>query len=332
MTVRDGDLSGQADTLALFAMGGGVQPYVMLIPSGALTDIPGYGFDMAGRALSFGRVPLADISVENMLGVRVDHTAVLDQSSLAALVDSIGGIDVSVKDNLFSTDAEGRLVPVFSAGPHHMNGKTAQRYLAYQGSQESELSRLDRQQQIWEAIFTRGRSGALAKSVAKLGDKVDGDVTPADAASFLGAFAAFSPGQRTYDDLPVSQAGGGDQQAFKVNDADVDQQVMHFLDGLRTWTVGLRPRLQLLNGNGVPEVGATVASKLVPAGFHVVDTGNSRTFDYATTKILVYENDASAIQLARTIRRLLGVGEIEMERRPQTGIDVTVVMGRDLKP
>jgi hypothetical protein len=87
-----------------------------------------------------------------------------------------------------------------------------------------------------------------------------------------------------------------------------------------------------LNGNGTPEAGVAVAARLIPAGFRLVDSGNARSFDFAVTKIVVYANDADAIAMAEHIKDLLGAGEIEVARRPQTSIDVTVVIGKDYKP
>lgn len=333
LTVRSDDLSRQADTMALFSIGGGVSPYVLLIPAGTLTDIPGYGFDMAGRALSFGRVPLAEVTVENMLGVRVDHTTVVEQPSIAGLVDRMGGIEVNVRETLYEADGQGRLVPIFAQGMQKMNGKSVVRYLAFLGSQETELSRLARQQQIWEGIF-RGyageRSDGLAKLVATLGDRVDGTGTAAQLGRHLAAFAALDAGARTFDVVPVSGAGTGEEQAFRIDDEATAAQVERFLNAALAWKTGPRPRLQLLNGNGLPESGIAIALKLVPAGFHLVDTGNTRSFDHTRTKILVYSQDAASMQVAQRVRSLLGRGEIEIANRPQTGIDITVVIGKDI--
>jgi len=335
MTVRTGDLSGQADTLALFSIGGGATPYVLMIPSATLTEIPGYGFDIVGRALSFGRVPLAETAVENMLGVRVDRTVVFDDGTLASLVDRIGGIDVSVSQDLFAPDAQGRLVSAFTAGAHHFDGKTAVAYLTYQGAQETELSRLARQQQIWEAVLTRYPSASasrLAAAVVAAGDALDGDATASQAGAVFAAFASLDSGGRTYDDVSVQPVGGGDNEAFKVSDDDVATQVARFLAAERLWTgAGSRPRLQLLNGNGAPDGGIATAKKLIPAGFYLVDNGNAKRFDYAQTQIVVYATDPQTLAMAQQIRTVLGVGTVVVSATPQTSVDVTVVVGRDVR-
>jgi LCP family protein required for cell wall assembly len=334
MTVQGGDISRQADTLTVFSIGGGQQPYVLLIPSSTLTEIPGYGFDSAGRALSFGRVPLADVTVENMLGARIDHTAVIDDAAFARFVDRIGGIRVNVPSNLFQSDGHGTLLPVFGAGEQSMSGKRAVRYLTYLGPDETELSRLAREQQVWEAIFKRfehGKAGELASGIGSLGRALDGDAGATAFGRFLAAFATVSASARTYDVLPVTPVGGGDQdESFRINQGELQTQVARFMPGSLS-APAPRTRLQLLNGNGMPEVGISVAEKLIPSGFELVDSGNARSFGFAKTKIIVYASDAATMSIAERVKQLLGLGQIVVARRGQTSIDVTIVIGKDYK-
>lgn len=335
MTVRTGDLSGQADTLTLFHAGAGAKPYVLLIPASTLTEIPGYGFDIAGRALSFGRIPLAELAVENMVGVRIDHTAVFDGPAIARLVDRAGGIEVDVAGDLFQADKRGRFVPVFTAGRARFDGKRALRYLTFEGQDETELSRLARQQQIWEALFARfagSRSDDLADAVAGLGSGVDGDRPVAEFGRFLATFAASGSKDRTYDVMPVTPVGGDGPagEAFRLDVESLAAQINGFF-GRMLLGGGDRPRLQLLNGNGTPEAGIAVAQRLIPAGFYLVDTGNARSFNFARTKIVIYSREAEAQAMAERLRKLLKLGEIEIGLRPQTSVDVTVVIGKDFR-
>lgn len=333
MTVRSDDLSRQADTMTLFSLGGGTA-YALQIPPSALTEIPGYGFDAIAKSLSFGRLPLADVTVENLLGARVDHTHTIDDAALARLIDRIGGIRVRVASNLLQSDGQGRLVPVFAAGEQKLSGKRAVTYMTFQAPNETELSRLARAQQVWEGIFARypgDRSEQLEKLVAGLGGGLDGDAGTARFAHFIAGFAAAAPAARTYDVVPVTPIGGAEEQAaFRVEDVDLVALVGRHLSGSRT-SAGPRPRLQLLNGNGTPEAGAAVAQRLVPHGFWLVDSGNARSFDFAETKIIIYLNDADTMSAAEEVRRLLGVGQIELSRSAHTSIDVTVVIGKDFR-
>jgi len=154
------------------------------------------------------------------------------------------------------------------------------------------------------------------------------DAAPKDAAGFLAAFAAAGEG-RAYRTLPVEAVGtGGTENAFRVQQTRLDELVRTLLAAsLPPEGPGRGARVQVLNGNGEPESGAAVADVLVPAGFRIADTGNARSFDFRTTKIVVYRE--ADVPIAERIRELLGVGTIEISRTQQTIVDVTVVVGRD---
>ena len=332
MTVRSDDLSRQADTLTLFSLGGGAQPYALMIPPSALTEIPGYGFDAISKSLSFGRIPLSDVTVENLLGVRVDHIEVVDDAAFARLIDRMGGIRIRVPGALMQPDGAGRLVPLFGAGEQKLSGKKTVSYLTFQGTDETELSRLARVQQVWEAMFAPyagDKAAGLAKLIAGLGNGLDGDEGVGRFARFLASFASVPSASRTYDVVPVTPVGGGgDQGALRVDNRELEALVGKYLAGSAPG-IGPRPRLQLLNGNGTPEAGIAAAQRLVPEGFWLVDSGNARSFDFAETKIVVYVNDEATMAAAAEVRRLLGVGQVELSRSPNTSIDVTVVIGKD---
>lgn len=329
------DLSGQADTLTLFALGPkGGRPFALFIPAETQTEVPGHGFDSVGRALSFGGVPLQRLTVANLLGARIDHTLTVSDEIIGTLVDQVGGVEIDVASRLLADDGSGRLVPVFEPGRRRMDASAVRRYLSYRGHDETELSRFPRAQQVWEALFAAyaGRSGeAVAGLFARLSADLDTDVTPAELGPFFAAFARAGAGARVYAVLPVMPVGaGGAEQTFKLDEAQASELIRQHLRGsLPPQGAGLGARVQILNGNGAPQVGERVARLLVPAGLKVVLDGNASSFGFATTKIIVYADDGASLAIARRIRELLGLGEIEIDRRGQTIVDATIVVGKD---
>jgi LCP family protein required for cell wall assembly len=334
ITTRSDDLSEQADVLTLFALGPKERnPFAMFVPTETQAEVPGHGFDSAGRAMSFGGVPLQKLTVSNLLGVRVDHTLAVSEQVMGDLVDQVGGLDVEVSSRMLADDGSGRLVPIFEPGRRHMDGAAARKYLSYRGPEETEIARFPRAQQVWEGLMAAwARSGGIVEGLfERLGDALDTDVTPSEVGKFFGAFARAGASARVYAVLPVTPVGaGGSAQTFRLDDAQVAQLVSQHLSGaLPPRGVGAGARVQILNGNGTPEVGERVARILVPAGFKVVLDGNASSFDFARTKILIYASDEASLALARRIRELLGAGEIEIDRRQQTIVDVTIVVGKD---
>jgi anionic cell wall polymer biosynthesis LytR-Cps2A-Psr (LCP) family protein len=329
---RANDPSSQADWLTLLAINrNGTKPLTLFIPTATLTEIPGYGYDSVGKAMALGRVPLQEISVENLLGVQIDHTLMVPESLMSRLVDRAGGVEVTVRGSLLEPQGSNRLVPIFQPGRQRFDGAKAVKFLGYVGQDEDELARFGRAQQLWEALYGRfpgDKVDDLSTIVSGFGSALVTDAPPGDVGVFFSAFAAAGEA-REYRTLPVDTIGsGGDEDAFRVRDADLEALVSGILAASRPAdSVGRGTRVQILNGNGEPEIGVQVASLLVPDGFRIAVTGNAQRFDYRKTRIVFYRD--ADLALAQRIRRLIGVGQIEKGRTQQTIVDITIVVGQD---
>lgn len=331
---RAGDESGQADWLTVMAIDrSGLNPITLFIPASTLTEIPGYGYDSVGKAMALGRVPLQEIAVENMLGIQIDHTLLMPDSVLSRLVDRSGGVEVTIKDRLMAPRGENLLVPVFEPGRQKLDGSKAVRYIQYQGQNEDELARFARAQDVWEGLYRRfdgADASRLAQIWAGFGSSLVTDAPPADVGAFFAAFAGAGRAARSYLPLPVEAvgSGGGGDDAFRVDQDELDARMnSSFAASMPAAGPGRGVRVQILNGNGEPEIGLAVADLLVPAGFRIADTGNASSFGFRTTRIVVYGEED--IDVAQKIRALLGLGQIEIARTRQTIVDVTIVVGRD---
>ncbi|MBI4730010.1 MAG: LCP family protein [Acidobacteria bacterium] len=356
ITTAASDLSQQADSLAFFAIdrstspppapsgspgaapsasgafpiGTAVSPVVMFLPTSTLSQIPGQDFDRIGKAYSIGGASLQVTTAENLLGVRVDEWAAFSDRTLAGLVDRAGGIVVDVPDKLLAPSGRGRFEVAFEAGSQRMEGAAAARYFGFTGEGESELSRFPRMRAVWEGLFQRFAQDppGLAALFERAGRSVASGTSGAEVGGFLASFAAAPADDRSYPVLPVKSVGTGD--AYQVEEGPLGGIVEEFFPGSSLRPAGgATVRVEIRNGNGRPDSGARVASRLVRAGMKVVVTGNAPSFNYPATKIVVYSDDRDALAVGDRVRRLLGVGRVEVGLRPQTFVDVTIVVGKD---
>ncbi|MCS6712267.1 LCP family protein [Brachybacterium sp. EF45031] len=93
--------------------------YVLSFPRDLWVDIPGHGKERINAALAFGGVPLTVTTVENYVGVPIDHVAMIDFQGIQGLVDTLGGVDVEVPQTF---EADGKS---YTEGVQHMDGETA---------------------------------------------------------------------------------------------------------------------------------------------------------------------------------------------------------------
>lgn len=110
----------RADSIMLMhipADGKGV--YLVSIMRDTWVNIPGYGSAKINAALNYGGISLQVATVENLLGIKIDHVAEIEFEGFKALVNSVDGVDVQVP---FNFDIN---IWSFKQGLQHMDGGAA---------------------------------------------------------------------------------------------------------------------------------------------------------------------------------------------------------------
>lgn len=94
---HDGCEAGEyrADTLMLIRAGGGTFNKLS-IPRDSYAEIPGQTTQKINAAYSFGGAALQIKTVEQFLGIQIDHVAIIDFTGFEDLIDAVGGVEVEV--------------------------------------------------------------------------------------------------------------------------------------------------------------------------------------------------------------------------------------------
>ncbi|WP_143180553.1 LCP family protein [Bowdeniella nasicola] len=71
---------------------------VMSIPRDSWVDIPGHGKAKINAGLSFGGIPLAVQTVENLTKIHIDHVMLVDFESFKQLTDELGGVTIQTRE------------------------------------------------------------------------------------------------------------------------------------------------------------------------------------------------------------------------------------------
>ncbi len=306
---------------------------VLFVPPSTVADVPGHGSFGVGEAFAFGDSALVGVTLENLLGIRIDEVLGMPEEDWAVLLDRVGGFEVDVPSTLTSDPDNGGGQLRFEAGPQRLDGPRLAEYLMFRGDGETELDVLPRLQRVLRGLFA-----SLAEDASRL-DAVFADGAPMletdDPDHVRGLFSGLAEASR--DDrlvmltLPVSPLGSDRTDAYRVDAERLRQLVDDRLAAARpTEQTGAGRSLQILNGVGTPGVGQVVAELLQPGGYRVLLTGNASDFDHTTTRIVIYDDAPEQLEVARDIRERLGVGEIERSGMPQSVVDVTIIVGADL--
>lgn len=94
---RDPDNSGngRSDSIMLVHLNNKRdKAYIVSFPRDMYVNIPGYGKNKINASFAFGGAQLTVSTLEDLLGVRMDHVALVDFEGFIELTDSLGGVTV----------------------------------------------------------------------------------------------------------------------------------------------------------------------------------------------------------------------------------------------
>lgn len=194
--IRKDDV-GRSDTLMIATVDPHLDKATLLsIPRDTRVKIRGRGYDKINAAFAYGGVELAQSTVENFLGIDIDHYIQIDTGSFVKIIDAIGGVDIDVEKRMFYEDPwddNGGLVIDLYPGRQHMDGKTAVTYVRYRDS-EGDIGRVKRQQAFMAACMDKVTSPEIVpripKIVREIIDAVETDMSLRQLLELAGALKA----------------------------------------------------------------------------------------------------------------------------------------------
>ncbi len=137
-------------------------------PRDMYVPIPGHGTNKINAAYAFGGAPLLVTTMQNLLGIHIDHAAYIGFEGFKRMIDAVGGVDVVVE--------EGGTIDgyVFTKGQMHLEGAAAlsfvrERYDLSQG----DLSRGRRQQAVLKSLLLKALSAQTLTNPGELAAFVD---------------------------------------------------------------------------------------------------------------------------------------------------------------
>jgi len=166
---HDGCPGARADTLMVVRAGGG-KFNKLSIPRDSVADIPGHDAQKINAAYAYGGAALQVKTVENFLGIKIDHAVILNFSGFEDFINAIGGVKVDVPEalcaNISGGKKNGGITIRLKKGENTLDGQDA---LAYARTREdtvgdpkcqlpagyNDLNRAEAQQRVLNGIKDR---------------------------------------------------------------------------------------------------------------------------------------------------------------------------------
>lgn len=156
----------RADTImVLHIPEDGSAAYLISVMRDTWVNIPGYGSHKVNAGLNYGGVDLQVATIEQLLGIQMDHVAEIDFQGFKALVDTLGGVTVDVPFAFNATPAGYS----FAAGPQTMTGGEAlvfvrERYVFADG----DYQRVRNQRAFLRGVYNELKADGALSSASKL--------------------------------------------------------------------------------------------------------------------------------------------------------------------
>jgi LCP family protein required for cell wall assembly len=317
-------VSGQrTDTIILVHVSPRNKKAVMVsIPRDLKVDIPGHGTDKINAAYAFGGPALLVKTIEQNLGVPVNHYAEVDFAGFLKVVDAVGGVRLCNQTGHRLDDSFANLH--MAPGCHEMNGVQALAFVRARHI-DSDFGRIGRQQQFLRAVMDKVSSAGNLINLPKLVKianivsdhmKTDDTLRTSQAISLvrrIGRLDGNSVDMRLYPSAP-----NGPSFVTALPEAPILMKAIAH-DAPELPPVGLPAgkgvtledlRLAVLNGSGVQGAAAHAADGLRAYGLRIVQTGNSGT-PTGTLSTLSYPPPMA--QQAKLLSALLG-SQVKLEQ------------------
>ena len=313
-----------------------------------------YGDGERGRLRDAAAVDDATLikAVSQFAGVDIAHFAETDLAGICHLVDSLGGITVTLDEEVDDPRAGDVYIPHGEQTLDSSQLATALRATNYTDG----LSGQARVQcRVIAAIMEKLASGQSPLTDAALLDSISGDASTdldsQQAMDLASAFTGLSAGSIAFfevpgdeiqrdgktvfsawsDDWTALMAGlGADasaegQQPAATEDADADAGAQTVNVDPASFTITVR------NGAGITGAASQMADQLRAGGFNVADIGNTDSPVYDETLVIykdpAFEQAAQSVASALTSGRVVNGGDYYT-----FDTDVLVVLGADWKP
>lgn len=357
----------RSDTMILFT----IDPVsktagMMSIPRDMWVNIPGFGYGRINTAYNLGeayKLPgggpgLAMKTVEQFLGVPVNYFGQVDFNTFIAMIDTIGGIDLQVKERLvLDPVGTGMDHVVVTPGYRHLVGWKALAYARTRKTEGGDVDRAQRQQDVIFAIMDKVLSPdyfpTFVKQASGLYDLMASGIhtnLSFDDGLRLAALLQSIPresiktGVINYDMIVMSSTvlNGENASVFKPKPDDIRILRDEIFGGGAVGALAgtgdpvqlskqENARIRITNGAFAQDFGQRTATYLQGLGMNVTELTSSDARD--RTVIVLYSPKLYTMRFLLYLFGMngaSGTSQIRFDPNPASPVDVEIILGNDL--
>jgi LCP family protein required for cell wall assembly len=333
------------------------QVSLISIPRDLWVSIPGWENQRINTAYQHGELNgypgggpgLLKDTIQYNLGIRIDHTAMVDFDGFRKIVDTLGGVDVPVScpytdwhliDPTFNPEVEENWsLYTIDSGVVHMDGDLALWY-ARSRQKSSDFDRGRRQQEVLRALFTQTLQTGTLSRIPELYNNFKDTVTTDLGLADILQLSLYAPKMSSADIRsyyirpPYVTSWITDQGAYVLlPNTDLLPQLLTEALSASTTTVERQAiAIDVMNGTSIAGYETLASTRLNYAGYETRVIPSDRQ-DYAYSVLI----DKSAVQDYETSNNILGVmgmlpGSLIPAQDPNSSAQYLLILGYDYQP
>lgn len=335
---RPGESAARADTIIVAKIDPEQDKVWMLsIPRDTRVKIPGHGTDKINAATFYGGPALMVDTVEEFLGIPINHYMDLEFDGFIQVVDSLGGVwidvDTEIDDPKASSHGSYKASHI-DEGYQLLDGDHALTFVRSRDFPDADFTRMRHQQAFFKA---------LADQATKFDNvlKIPGMVK--DVAQYMSTDMTIN--EIIDVALALRDMGGSNVQTATVMgewkspyvwpDEDKKEFLVNAMnqglpfDTTATVETAIDPAsvtVAVRNGAGIEGCATAAADILRASGYAVGEVGNANQFVYDETLVIYASDRAAAVQVASELPK---ARIVESRGMYSFTTDVLVVVGKD---
>jgi len=333
---------------------------ILSIPRDLWVSIPGYDYGRINTAYQLGeayKLPgggpqLASETIEELLGVKIDHYAQVDFGAFARFIDEIGGVEVDVTEELKLDPLGDGNTKKLKPGHYNLPGNLALAYVRLRKTEGGDFDRSQRQQQVIMGIRKRILEYDMLPMLMSKAPALYSEISSGvhtnlglDQAIRLAWLAIQIPEEN------IKQGAIGASQVAFANSPDGTQQVLKPLtekiralrDEIFSETGPANPlavsmdiaqlvkeesaQVSVMNGSSVSGLAARTVDYLKSQGINVVETGNASQIS-PTTEITFYNGKPYTLKYLVDLMKI-NKFRIRYASDPAVSADIVIILGDD---
>lgn len=299
--------------------------------------------------------------VKELTGIEAENYVLFDTGAVRKMVDAIGGIPMDVPIDMKYDDNEQNLHIDLKKGYQVLDGKKAEQFIRFRKNNDGsgyplgDVQRIEAQQAFIKAAIAEVlKPSTLLKlgDLIKLGlETVKTDITFGEIFGYIDDVKNFDMNNLRIETLPgeglyigvtsyyvhesdntkklIEEMFINDDMVVNNNDAlDNNNDVNEVAKTVLSTNIEKDKSeitVEVLNGTTRNGLANSVATKLKEEGYNVTKIGNNGNKDSIKTAII----NRTESDYATKIKEFLGKGKVKNELKPDSKVDVTVILGSD---